>query len=89
MAVHLAVACDVFDCVLFLLSFSYEMSWVRSGTKLSLFLRIFLPNFVSSKLYDKRDDWFVGRFEFNGPLRQYFSLYRAVSQREGERGENG
>ena len=26
-------------------------------------------------------------FGFNGPLRQYFSLYRAVSQREGERGE--
>ena len=23
----------------------------------------------------------------NGPLRQYFSLYRAVSQREGERKE--
>ena len=23
------------------------------------------------------------------PLRQYFSLYRAVSQREGERGEKG
>ena len=31
----------------------------------------------------------VGCFGFNGPLRQYFSLYRAVSQREGERGENG
>ena len=30
--------------------------------------------------------WLVG-FGFNGPLRQYFSLYRAVSQREGERGE--
>ena len=29
----------------------------------------------------------VGCFWFNGPLRQYFSLYRAVSQREGERGE--
>ena len=41
----------------------------------------------------------VGCFGFNGPLRQYFSLYRAVSlsqyfslyravsQREGERGE--
>ena len=28
-------------------------------------------------------------FWFNGPLRQYFSLYRAVSQREGERGEKG
>ena len=27
------------------------------------------------------------RFGFNGPLRQYFSLYRAVSQSEGERGE--
>ena len=24
---------------------------------------------------------------FNGPLRQYFRLYRAVSQREGERRE--
>ena len=24
----------------------------------------------------------VGCFGFNGPLRQYFSLYRAVSQRE-------
>ena len=30
--------------------------------------------------------WLVG-FGFNGPLRQYFSLYRAVSQREGDRGE--
>ena len=28
-------------------------------------------------------------FGFNGPLRQYFSLYRAVSQREGERGKKG
>ena len=32
-------------------------------------------------------DWLVGCFWFNGPFRQYFSLYRAVSQREGERGE--
>ena len=31
--------------------------------------------------------WLVGYFGFNGPLRQYFSLYRAVSQREGERRE--
>ena len=28
---------------------------------------------------------FVGCFGFNGPLRQYFSLYRTVSQRERER----
>ena len=31
--------------------------------------------------------WLVGCFRLNGPLRQYFSLYRAVSQREGERKE--
>ena len=31
--------------------------------------------------------WLVGCFGFNGPLRQYFSLYRAVSQRGGERGK--
>ena len=32
--------------------------------------------------------WLVGwLFGFNGPLRQYFSLYRAVSQRERERRE--
>ena len=29
----------------------------------------------------------VGCFGLNGPLRQYFSLYQAVSQREGERKE--
>ena len=32
--------------------------------------------------------WLVGCFWFNGPLRQYFSLYRTVSQREGERKES-
>ena len=31
--------------------------------------------------------WLVSCFRFNGPLRQYFSLYWAVSQREGERAE--
>ena len=31
--------------------------------------------------------WLVGCFGLNGPLKQYFSLYRAVSQREGERKE--
>ena len=33
--------------------------------------------------------WLVGCLGFNGPLRQYFSLYQAVSQREGERREKG
>ena len=32
-------------------------------------------------------DWLVGCLGLNDPFRQYFSLYRAVSQREGERGE--
>ena len=32
-------------------------------------------------------DWLVDCFGFSGPLRQYFSLYRAVSQREVQRGE--
>ena len=42
---------------------------------------------------EKTDEWMIGWlygwFWFNGPLRQYFSLYRVVSQREGERGEKG
>ena len=33
--------------------------------------------------------WLVGCFRRNDPLKQYFSLYRAVSQREGERIEKG
>ena len=40
-------------------------------------------------LYPYKFGWLVGCFGFNGPLRQYSSLYRAVSQREGERGEKG
>ena len=32
--------------------------------------------------------WLVGYFGLSGPLRQYFSLYRAVYKREGERKEN-
>ena len=30
-------------------------------------------------------DVLVGCFRFNGPLRQYFSLYRAVFSREKEK----
>ena len=33
--------------------------------------------------------WLFGCFGLNGPLRKYFSLYRAVSQRKGERGVKG
>ena len=42
MAVHLAVAGDVFDGVLFCVVFlSKEMSWMSFRTELSHFLRIF------------------------------------------------
>ena len=37
--------------VYFMLSFSHEMSWMRSGTELSQFLKVFLPNFVFEKLH--------------------------------------
>ena len=53
MDVHLAVAGDVFDGVLLCdVLFSHAMSWMRSGTESSQFLRIFLPTFVSTKAYD-------------------------------------
>ena len=44
------------------------------------------PNFIALALIVS-EIWLVGCFGLNGPLRQYFSLYRAVSQREGERKE--
>ena len=31
--------------------------------------------------------WLVGCSGFNGPLSQYFNLYQATSQKEGEREE--
>ena len=47
------------------------------------------PNFSwrPNTYFFKSQNWLVGCFWFNGPLRQYFSLYRAVSQREREREE--
>ena len=43
MAVHLAVICDVFDCVIYCaVLFSNEMSLMRSGIELSQFLFTYL-----------------------------------------------
>ena len=39
--------------------------------------------------YFQVEGWLVGCFGFNGPSRQYFSLYRAVSQREGRLPKRG
>ena len=46
-----------------------------------------IQNLLTYNTIVKSDNWLVGCLGLNGPLRQYFSLYRAVSQREGERKE--
>ena len=38
-----------------------------------------------NKKKKKKRIWLVGCFGLKGLLRQYYSLYRAISQREGER----
>ena len=43
---------------------------------------------IFTLIYPFSLSWLVG-FGFNGPLRQYFNLYQAVSQREGERRKKG
>ena len=55
------------------------------GGCLDIFTLIYPFSHLSPSLWV----WLVGCFGFNGPLRLYFSLYRAVSQREGERGKKG
>ena len=72
-------------------------AWGGRGAKLSDFLtrnpnlkKIFFLGGGGGKLEYVilfLQGWLVGCFRFNGPLRQYFSLYRAVSRREGERKE--
>ena len=42
---------------------------------------------TNTQYYQADFGWLVSCFGFNDPLRQYFSLCRAVSQREGERRE--
>ena len=48
---------------------------------------------VMIDINERKLNWLFSRwlvdFGLNDPLRQYFSLYRFVSQREGERGEKG
>ena len=53
-------------------------TWRTSNYLFELFLTL---------LGGPENSWLVGCFGFNGPLRQYFSLYRAVSQRERDRRE--
>ena len=58
------------------------------GTSLELNVRDICQTGAITKCIYK--GWLGGwLFWFNGPLRQYFSLYRTVSQREGGREEKG
>ena len=72
----------------FLAYFSYPLKRIISPKELNPLKREAkskMTEFIPLKVYI---GWLVG-FGFNGPLRQNFSLYRAVSQREGERGKKG
>ena len=39
---------------------------------------------MTSSFFSELVDWLVVCFSFNSPLRQYFSLYRTVSQGEDD-----
>ena len=45
------------------------------------------PKEIKSQTRTILDGWLVGCLVVLGPLKQYFSLYKAVSQREEERRE--
>ena len=62
------------EIIKFLMALMCELEKVEIVCKLYFML---MHVFVESVLI-----WLVG-LGFNGPLRQYFSLYRAVSQRQG------
>ena len=60
----------------------------RTAKPIGVFVRR-KEDFATQRVMQKKHGWLVACFGFNGPLRQYFSLYRAISQREGEREEKG
>ena len=73
-----------------------RLIWIWTVRNLNcMYFRSWRPEGTDSTFYDRciyKIGWLVGwlvGFEFMGPLRQYFSLYRAVSQREEEKGKKG
>ena len=63
--------------------------WWLFGRLFSLVRLWFLFSFSFSERRPDIVGWLVGCFGYSDLLRQYFGLYQAVSQREGERGEEG
>ena len=90
LALHLAFAGDVFDGVSLRCLFSHEMSWMRSGTSLSQFLKVFLPTPVLCVIMGLIDLWLSGNttkatyYYFKGIIfgkikrtgSQYFNISR-------------
>ena len=66
----------------------YELHFQKQKLCNEIVIKIMNCSFNKKKSREVEVVRLVG-FGFNGPLRQYFSLYRAVSQREGERGKRG
>ena len=66
--------------------FPFVQGSKQKNTKLFICF-LFYPLYIDLYSFNLMAGWLVGCFGFNGALRQYFSPYRAVSQREGERGE--
>ena len=48
----MAVASNVFGGVFLCCPFFHEMSWIRSGTSLSQFLRVFLPTLDTNSIVE-------------------------------------
>ena len=65
---------------------AFHLLWLGYSGPLTI-TALLLEAFILTLTYVLRHGWLVGCFGLNRPLRQYFSLYRAVSQREGERKE--
>ena len=66
----------------------FENEWI-AGKAIETTLKWGRGIYTVERSISKKKGWLVGYFVFNGPLRQFLSLYRAVSQREGEREEKG
>ena len=68
----------------FVLSFSHEMSWMRSGTELSQLLRIFLLSFPTWNLLLKRRKLFPLNNDYNFYDRQKKIIKMTVTYPERE-----
>ena len=69
--------------------FAPSVTWLREvylGSASSFIFLFFYLIGVHGRMFTERC-WLLVCIRLNGPLRQYFSLYRAVSKREGERKE--